>query len=153
MLRRLWLMMLLLLTLVGSASSGPCDDVPWDRLKEALVRGDEGDIATLIGSGRLSLRLDDISQGRYTAQQARQLLEAFFSRTDNRFLSYDPCNSSGNRAWSQATYSYRRRSTTKVSEERLLLEWCVEGQDVRLSGIRSVSMSSHDLIPSGDGTT
>jgi hypothetical protein len=151
MLQRLWFVSFLLLIVTGSAVSEPCDGIPWDRLEEAMTRGDEGVIAALIGSGRLSLRLDDISQGRYTAQQAKQLLGDFFARTDARNLSCELCNSSGNRAWAQATYYYRERATKKIVEERLLLEWSVEGQDALLSGIRSVSISSNDIAPHHEG--
>ena len=150
---RLLLVPFLVFCVAVSGAREPCDDVPWHRLEEAMIRGDEGVMATLIGSGRLSLRLDNIPQGRYTAQQAKQLLGDFFSRTAARFISCGLCNSSGNRLWAEATYRYRERDTKKTVEERLLLEWCVDGRSVQLSGIRSVSISSEDVIPRPDGTS
>jgi hypothetical protein len=150
MMRRLWVVLFLMLSVAVPAAGDPCEEVAWDRLVEALVRGNEGTIAALIGSGRLSLRLDGISQGRYTAQQAKQLLGDFFRRTDARSLSRGVCNSGGNRAWAQATYRYRQRDTGRASEERLLLEWWVEGQDGLLSGMRSVSVGSSNVFPHDD---
>lgn len=149
--RRLRLMLFLMMSGVVPATASLCEDVAWDRLVEGMVRGNEGTIASLIGSGRLSLRLDGISQGRYTAQQAKQLLGDFFRRTGARSLSYGVCKSSGNRAWAQAIYRYRQRDTGRTSEERLLLEWCVEAQDALLTGIRSVSVGSGNVIPHDDG--
>jgi hypothetical protein len=152
MMQRHRVVLLLMLSVAVPVAGDPCEDVTWDRLVEAMVRGNEGTIATLIGSGRLSLRLDGISQGRYTAPQARRLLGDFFRRTDTRSLAYGTCESGGNRAWAQATYRYRHSETGRTTEERLLLEWCVVGQDGLLSGIRSVSVGSSEAILRNDGT-
>jgi hypothetical protein len=151
MMPRYRFVILLMISSAVSVGGNPCDDVSWDRLTEAMTQGDEGTIAALVGSGRLSLRLDGISQGRYTAQQARHLLSDFFGRTDARSLSLGMCSSSGNRAWAEATYRYRQNDAGRTSEERLLLEWSVEGHKGLLSGIRSVSVGVRSDIVAHDG--
>ncbi len=120
-------------------AGGICPDEPWARVRSVLIQGDARGIADLVGGGKVSLRLDGIPQGRYTAEQASRLFREFFRQTESRKLRLDACGTSGNRLWAEARYEYRWRKGGRVSAERILLELCYEERGTRLCGIRSVS--------------
>ncbi len=111
----------------------------WKQVKEAMVLGNAGAIGRLIGKKKVSLRLDGIPQGQYTAQQARRLLGDFFKETTSHSLIYESHETRGSRSWAEAIYKYRWVRTGRLAEERLLLELCLDTDTVQLCGIRSVS--------------
>ncbi|MCU0610330.1 MAG: DUF4783 domain-containing protein [Candidatus Eisenbacteria bacterium] len=119
-----------------------CRDAPWSLLREALEQGDSDAISALVGEGGVSLSVDGIAPGSYTAAQAERLLGEFFRATSARRLDYRACGVSGEAGWAEAVLRYRRAGTDIETREHLLLEFDDVDGDAVLSGIRSSSPSS-----------
>lgn len=95
----------------------------------------------MIGRGRVSLSVDGIAPGSYTAAQAGRLLGGFFRATTERRVAYRMCGQSGSVMWAEAVLAYRRLEGDVRTQEHLLLEFCSDGDGVTLCGIRSASPS------------
>ncbi|MBN1423245.1 hypothetical protein JXA88_01700 [Candidatus Fermentibacteria bacterium] len=131
---------MLLLSLAGYAPvRAECTKWPWPDLAKALRDGDTRTIASMIGGGRVSLNIDGIPPGSYTAAQAGRLLGGFFKSTTARRVEYRGCGASGMIRWADAVLFYRVAGSAHRVEERILLEMCGSGEDAVLCGMRSAS--------------
>lgn len=129
-----------LLALAASApAAAECESWPWRLLGDALERGDVRTIVAMVGDGRVSLSVDGIPPGSYTAAQAGRLLGGFFKSTASRRLQYRACGASSSTRWGEALLRYRPAGAPYDVEEHILLEMCGSGREAVLCGIRSAS--------------
>ncbi len=133
--------------LSASGVRADCGDPPWSVVQRAMEGGDHRTLGALIGTGRVSLIMDAIPPGDYTAPQASRLLADFFRRTTERRLSFRSCGRSGETQWAEADLVYRWARSDSPRQERLLLETCREGDEARLCGVRSASPAGRDVPP------
>ena len=118
-----------------------CSDDIWNTVRYAFTSGNGRTIGRLVGDGTVSLRLDGISQGRYTADQTAHLMQQFFDRTEECELSLEACGSRGNRSWAEGTLRYTFEESKRTVLEHILLEFCFDDNTERylLCSIRSVT--------------
>jgi len=126
---------------VRSPALCDCSDAKWESVRSAFSQRSGRAFGRLVGDGMMSLRLDGISQGRYTADQTTHLMQEFFDRTERCELSINDCGDRGNRSWAEGTLTYTLSASRSVVSEHILLEYCLDDDAGRfaLCSIRSVT--------------